>query len=164
MDLPLNLEVSNVYHGLRLVLWQGLEFEMDVRESDYAAHREISADGWEFLPAASSLKRQQCLEWSGESELERDSRNAGASVVSTAFRMIRPAAGQTVFDGAASANGDFMIVGLTRVVDGTIAGEGQEQRDLATRSLEVEAGRASYDAVVQTLRSSAEVMIVRENL
>ena len=104
------------------------------------------------------------LEWSGESELERDSRNAGASVVSTAFRMIRPAAGQTVFDGAASTNGDFMIVGLTRVVDGTIAGEGQEQRDLATRSLEVEAGRASYDAVVQTLRSSAEVVIVRENL
>jgi hypothetical protein len=80
VDLPLNLKVSNVYHGLRLVLWRGLAFEIDVRESDYAAHREISADGWEFLPAAWSLKRQQSLEWSGESHFRLLVRHSDFSI------------------------------------------------------------------------------------
>jgi len=107
---------------------------------------------------------QAQLEWSGESELARDSRNADASVVSTAFRMMRPASAQTVFDGIAGAGGDFVIVGLVRVIDGAIAAEEKEQRNGAMRSLEVEAGRASYDAVMQALRDSAEVVIIRENL
>jgi peptidyl-prolyl cis-trans isomerase D len=104
------------------------------------------------------------LEWSGELALGRDSRNADGSVVSTAFRMMRPASTQTVFDGSAGASGDFVIVALVRVVDGAIVGEGKEQRDAATRNLEVEAGRAAYDAVVQALRNNAEVVIIRENL
>ncbi len=104
------------------------------------------------------------LEWSGESELGRDSRNAEAGVVSTAFRMMRPASGQMVFDGIAVAGGDFVIVGLARVIDGVIASEDKEQQDAAMRNLEVEAGRAAYDAVVQALRDSAEVVIIRENL
>ncbi len=104
------------------------------------------------------------LEWAGETELGRDSRNADAGLVSTAFRMIRPASGQMVFEGIAAAGGDFVIVGLTQVIDGVIAGDDKEQRDAATRNLEVEAGRAAYDAVVQALRDSAEVVIIRENL
>ncbi len=104
------------------------------------------------------------LEWSGETTLGRDSRNADAGVASTAFRMMRPASGQMVFDGTAVAGGDFVIVGLARVIDGVIASEDKEQRDAAMRNLEVEAGRAAYDAVVQALRDSAEVVIIRENL
>ena len=69
-----------------------------------------------------------------------------------------------VFDSTAVAGGDFVIVGLAQVIDGVIAGEDKEQRDAATRNLEVEAGRAAYDAVVQALRDSAEVVIIRENL
>jgi peptidyl-prolyl cis-trans isomerase D len=104
------------------------------------------------------------LEWSGETKLGRDSRNADAGVASTAFRMMRPASGQMVFDGTAVAGGDFVIVGLARVIDGVIASEDKEQRDAAMRNLEVEAGRAAYDAVVQALRDSAEVVIIRETL
>ena len=50
------------------------------------------------------------------------------------------------------------------VIDGSMADQGQEQRNATTRNLEVEAGRAFYDAVVQTLRSNADVVIIRENL
>ena len=104
------------------------------------------------------------LEWSGELELARDSRKVDASVANTVFRMTRPGSGQTVFDGIAGAGGDFVIVGLSRVIDGVLADEDKEQREAATRNLEVEAGRAAYDAVVQALRNSADVVIVRENL
>ncbi|MEE8285963.1 MAG: SurA N-terminal domain-containing protein [Gammaproteobacteria bacterium] len=104
------------------------------------------------------------LEWSGELELARDSRKVDASVANTVFRMTRPGSGQTVFDGIAGAGGDFVIVGLSRVIDGVLADEDKEQREAATRNLEVEAGRAAYDAVVQALRNSADVVIIRENL
>lgn len=104
------------------------------------------------------------LEWSGELELARDSRNVDARVVNTAFRMMRPGSAQTVFEGIAGASGDFVIVGLSRVIDGVLAGEDKEQQEAATRNLEVEAGRAAYDAVVQALRDNADVVIVRENL
>ena len=104
------------------------------------------------------------LEWSGELELARDSRKVDASVANTVFRMTRPGSAQTVFDGIAGAGGDFVIVGLSRVIDGVLADEDKEQREAATRNLEVEAGRAAYDAVVQALRNSADVVIIRENL
>ncbi len=104
------------------------------------------------------------LEWSGELELARDSRKVDASVANTVFRMTRPGSAQTVFDGIAGAGGDFVIVGLSRVIDGVLADEDKEQREAATRNLEVEAGRAAYDAVVQALRNSADVVIMRENL
>jgi peptidyl-prolyl cis-trans isomerase D len=104
------------------------------------------------------------LEWSGELELARDSRKVDASVANTVFRMTRPGSAQTVFDGIAGAGGDFVIVGLSRVIDGVLADEDKEQREAATRNLEVEAGRAAYDAVVQALRNSADVAIIRENL
>ena len=104
------------------------------------------------------------LEWSGELELARGSRKVDASVANTVFRMTRPGSAQTVFDGIAGAGGDFVIVGLSRVIDGVLADEDKEQREAATRNLEVEAGRAAYDAVVQALRNSADVVIMRENL
>jgi len=104
------------------------------------------------------------LEWSGELELARDSRNVDASVVNTVFRMTRPGSAQTVFEGIAGASGDFVVVGLSRVIDGVLADEDKEQREAATRNLEVEAGRAAYDAVVRALRDNADVVIIRENL
>jgi hypothetical protein len=78
--------------------------------------------------------------------------------------MTRPGSAQTVFEGIAGASGDFVIVGLSRVIDGVLADEDKEQREAVTRNLEVEAGRATYNAVVQALRNSADVVIIRENL
>ncbi len=111
-----------------------------------------------------SVAVQAQLDWSGESELERNPVDADASVLSTAFRMARPAPGQILFGGKATASGDFVIVALKRVIDGSMADEDEKQRNATKRNLEVEAGRAFYDAVVQTLRSNADVVIIRENL
>jgi peptidyl-prolyl cis-trans isomerase D len=110
-----------------------------------------------------SVAAQAELDWSVETELARTSPDADTSVVSTAFRMVRPAPGQTAFGGTVTSGGDFVIVALTRVIDGALADD-QEQRNATRRNLEAQAGRAVYDAVVQTLRSNAEVVIIRENL
>ncbi len=110
-----------------------------------------------------SLAAQVELDWSVETELARTSRDADANVVSAAFRMLRPASGQTAFEGTVTGDGDFTIVALERVIDGALA-EDQKQRIAARRNLEAQAGRAVYDAVVRTLRSNADVVLIRENL
>ena len=104
------------------------------------------------------------LEWSGEAEFARNAPNADPGLLGTVFRMPRPLPGQMVFSGTQTVSGDFVVVALRKVVDGSISGDDKEQQTAARRNLEVEAGRASYDAVVQTLRDNADVEIFRESL
>jgi len=111
-----------------------------------------------------SVADQAELEWSGESELGRGASEIDASVLNTAFRLPRPEAGMAVFGGNVVGGGDFVIVDLKRVIDGSLVDDDEKQRSTAKRGLEVEAGRASYDAVVKTLRSNADVVIMQENL
>ena len=104
------------------------------------------------------------LDWSGDTELERQATGAGAEIASSVFRMARPMEGQSVYGDTVTANGDFVVVALEKVIDGSLGAEEQELRTAAKRNLEVEAGRTAYDAVVQTLRGTADIVIMRENL
>jgi hypothetical protein len=113
---------------------------------------------------AQNVATQSELVWSGGAELTRDARATDMSVVNTAFRLERPGAGQTVYGGAATDGGSFVIVALKSVTDGTLSGEDKALRDAARRDLEVDAGRAAYDGVVQYLRDQADVVIIRENM
>ena len=110
------------------------------------------------------VAEQADLEWSGASQIGRDSSGLSPDVLQTAFRLPAPDAGRASFGGSATAAGDFIVVALEKVVDGSIENEDAQQRNAARRQLEAEAGREAYDAVVQTLRSSADVSIIEENL
>lgn len=110
------------------------------------------------------VAEQAELTWSDTMELGRSAREADASVLETLFRMPRPGSGETLFGSATSAGGDTVIVALQRVIDGASEAEDAQQIESVRRTLEVDAGRATYDAVVQTLRNDAEVVIIRENL
>jgi peptidyl-prolyl cis-trans isomerase D len=111
-----------------------------------------------------SVATQTELSWSGESEIPRNSADVDEGVLNTAFRLPRPAPGAPVFGGTAIADGDFVIVAVQQVLDGSLAAVDEEQRTAAKRSLEIEEGRAAYDAVVRALRDDADVTIIRENL
>ena len=112
----------------------------------------------------SGVAAESELVWSGDAELTRDSRATDMSVVDTVFRLERPGAGQTVYGGTATHGGSFVIVALKSVSDGALSGEDETLRDATRRNLELDAGRAAYDGVVQYLRDSAEVVIIRENM
>ncbi|NIM28061.1 MAG: peptidylprolyl isomerase [Gammaproteobacteria bacterium] len=103
------------------------------------------------------------LAWSGDSELERVSANVDPGVRNTAFRLARPAPGSNAFGASTTAGGDFVIVDLKQVIDGTLDDD-EQSRSAARRQLEVDAGRTTYDSVVETLRSNADVVLFRDNL
>ncbi len=77
------------------------------------------------------------------------------------FAMPRPEEGATVFDGVALPNGDFALVALYAVEDGSL--EGMDEPALqALRTSQARArGRDTLELVVQLLKSSAEVVINR---
>lgn len=110
------------------------------------------------------VAEQAELTWSGARELGRDAREVDTNVLNAVFRMARPAPGEILFGAATTAGGDTVVVSLQRVIDGAMDSEDEQQLAATKRSLEVDAGRAIYDAVVQTLRDSADVVIIRENL
>ncbi len=113
-------------------------------------------------PAA--VASQSDLAWSGESEITRDTRAGDMSVVNAAFRLPRPGAGQIIYGGTGTDDGDYVIIGLRAVTDGVMTADEQEQRDAARRNLEIESGRATYDAMVKVLRDDANVVLFEENL
>ena len=111
-----------------------------------------------------SVASEAELQWSAEAERARGASDEDENVMSTVFRMPRPASGHPVFAGTTSQNGDFVIVSLARVVDGSMTDAEKDQRLALKRTLETETGRAAYDALVKTLRGNADVSIIRENL
>ena len=110
------------------------------------------------------VAEQADLQWSGSSRIGRDATDFAPSVLQTAFRMRRPPADGARFDGTSTAAGDFVVVALDEVVDGSLEDDDEQQRLAIRRQLEVESGRETYDAVVKTLRSSADVTVFEENL
>jgi peptidyl-prolyl cis-trans isomerase D len=152
---------------------QPLEEVQERIRSDLAAReaRKLAADNGrallERLQAGEdkqSVAAQAELAWAGASERARNAPDVQENVLGTAFRMPRPAPGHPAFGGTDTDGGNFVIVALEQVIDGSMGDAEKEQRDALKRNLELEAGRASYDAVVQTLRNSADVAIMRENL
>ena len=81
---------------------------------------------------------------------------------SMVFRMPRPGKGGPVFRGHSLPNGDFQIVALKSVIDGSTI-EGEDLQSLR-ESLVAAKGAALTDEYIQALRSEAEISINQENL
>ena len=143
-----------------------IERELKARE----ARKLAAASGRELLERLRAgedrarVAEQADLQWSGVATVGRDSTAVAPGVLQTAFRLRRPEAGQPSFDGTETAIGDYVVVALEEVVDGSLESEDEQQRLALRRQLEAEDGREIYDAVVKTLRSSADVTVIEENL
>ncbi len=87
-----------------------------------------------------------------------DSRLAPA-IAQHLFSMPRPEGDATVFDGVALPNGDFALIALHRVEDGSLDGM-DEQALQSLRASEARAkGRDTFEFFVQLLKDTSEVVI-----
>jgi len=107
----------------------------------------------EQLAKEASLKVEETgMVARGESKLS-------PAIAQRLFSMPRPEGDATVFDGVALPNGDFTVIALHKVEDGSL--DGMDEK--ALQSLKVSQtrakGRESFELVVQLLKDSSDVVI-----
>lgn len=103
----------------------------------------------------------EALRWSEPVTAQRRE-GADPRTRSMVFRMPRPATGQPVYRGQSLPNGDFQIVALESVTDGS-AVEDEDQQSIR-QSLVATKGAAQTDEFIQALRNDATISINQENL
>ena len=83
-------------------------------------------------------------------------------IIQSLFRMPRPEGDRPVYGKAVLDNGDFAVIILHKVQDGSLEGMNEAARTALRRSLESSSGRSNFGHLVKNLRANAEV-ILRES-
>ncbi len=78
--------------------------------------------------------------------------------------MSKPGSGATSIDGTSTRSGDFVIVVLTKVEDGDASALALDDLNRIESELTADYGRVTFEAFVNTLRSSADITINDDTL
>lgn len=99
----------------------------------------------------------QMLAWAKLDNVERVAANVNPEITDKAFTMPAPAAGKTLVNGFALRNGDYAVVELEKVTDGTMADMKDEEAQNMRNFLSQQSGANDITAYVQGLEASAKV-------
>jgi peptidyl-prolyl cis-trans isomerase D len=107
----------------------------------------------------------QQQDWSfREAEVGRTQRDVPAEIVAAAFAMQAPGSGAATYAGVVSAEGDYFLIELSKVIDGKLS-EDVEPGELARQEgLLADRGEAEFLGLVDALRERADVEIYKERL
>jgi peptidyl-prolyl cis-trans isomerase D len=112
------------------------------------------------LESGASLEELQAetgYELKQPGSLGRDAGQAPTGLVHQVFQLPRPADGGPVYGLADLADGDFAVVALTEVKDGSLEDLEPAARESETNTLERSAGQANYQHLVRQLRAIADI-------
>jgi peptidyl-prolyl cis-trans isomerase D len=99
-----------------------------------------------------------------EAEVGRVQRDVPAEVVAAAFGMQAPGSDAATYAGVVSAEGDYFLIELSKVIDGKL-GEDVEPGELARQQgLLADRGEAEFLGLVEALRERADVEVYKERL
>ncbi len=137
--------------------------ELRLAHAKRAAQQEGQAlldrlQGGETLDAVASTSGYT-LEEPGS--IARSDRSAPQEVVRRAFTLPRPD-GQTEYGGVQLPSGDYAIIALKTVQDGSLAGLEEPALDQQRSQIENTDGRAYFNELAQYLRAHAEVKIIQQ--
>ena len=103
------------------------------------------------------------LEWSDVQTVRRGEPVFSRALTDLVFRMpVSAGDGVSTYDGLAESGGDFVVVALRAVEAGEFDDLGAESR--ARQRLELEVGRAEFEAAVSSFRTGADILVNEENL
>ena len=111
--------------------------------------------------AEGALASEFGLEWSPDGSLRRAEPTPSPGLSGLVFRMPRPAAGASSYDGLAESNGDFVVVALREVDSGDVDDAAEP---MSRERLALELGRAELAATVASFRADADIVVNEENL
>ena len=104
------------------------------------------------------------LEWSRFENVGRIGGGLPEQLLEVAFRMPRPGAGTSQFDGVVDRDGNFVILSLSSVAEGDISSMSDDETRTVRQVLESDGGRIMLDAFVRGRRQSADVRVIEQNL
>ena len=110
--------------------------------------------------AEGALASELGLEWSPDDSLRRAEPAPSPGLSGLVFRMPKPEAGASSYDGLAEDSGDFVVAALRAVNSGEVDDAEPMSRD----RLALELGRAELAATVASFRAGADIVVNEENL
>ena len=93
------------------------------------------------------------LKWKTVVKSSRDGDKANTLINELAFNLLRPESR----DGVTLENGDYVVVRLKHINDGTLGAMDKEQKDSLIQQVEASYGMMDYDLYVNSLINHAEV-------
>ena len=129
------------------------------RELAEARGRELLA---ELTAGESTLDAIAAAEEVSNNRTELILRNAAEparEIVSAAFALQAPGEGETIYDGHAARNGDYVILALDQVREGSLSDLPETARQQAWRGLSRLQGEAELAAVMTVLKDQAVIHI-----
>ena len=92
-------------------------------------------------------------------EVVRDSSELSDEILQTLFKMPKPEGDSAVYDDTALANGDYAVIALEQVIDGTGSGLTDEDRSKLQAAVERVSGESSFEHMVENMRDRSEIVI-----
>jgi peptidyl-prolyl cis-trans isomerase D len=94
------------------------------------------------------------LKWSSIEKASRDSDKTNTLINDLAFNLLRPESR----DSVTLENGDFVVVRLKHINDGTLSALDKEQKDSLIQQIEASYGMMDYDLYVNSLINHAQIV------
>ena len=94
------------------------------------------------------------LKWNSMTKASRDSEKPNSAINELAFNLLRPESR----DGLSLENGDYVVVRLKHINDGTLSALDKEQKDSLIQQIEASYGMMDYDLYVNSLINHAQIV------
>ncbi len=105
------------------------------------------------------IAKELGAEWQTPAPLERNTATLDSALVQAVFRMPRPVGGATRYGSTGLISGDFAVLALSRVIDGDPASFDQAERENLRQQLTNLRGTESTQAVLESLKAKAHIVI-----
>lgn len=109
--------------------------------------------------AMAELAAEFKAELKPSAEVVRDASELPGKILQTLFKMPKPEGVSAVYAETALANGDYAVIALEQVIDGTGSGLTDEDRSKLQTAVETVSGESSFDHMVENMRSRSEIVI-----
>lgn len=103
------------------------------------------------------LLEQHELQWREHSSVSREDPAVNAEIRQAAFAVQPAVAGEAAVLGRQLANGAYIVVDLLGIEDGSLDRLNDEERQMLARILHENAGRQTFDALLDNKRSAARI-------
>lgn len=111
-----------------------------------------------------AMAAEQTAEWNETALIKRNDNSVNHEILNAAFRMAKPAEGETKWRGLKLANGDYAIIALYQVKDGDLSNIDETVRTALKDRLERSRSQSEGAYLVDSLKQQAKIVEYPDNL